>query len=245
MPDKRAHRGPHPDDSRLFAPEALTRLRNAVADLSWLLGRSYGSASAQKIVGDRYELDARQRMAVARCACSDEALCRRTRHRADHRKIAGEKVLIDGYNVLTSIEAALAGGVILAGRDGAYRDLASVHGTWRKVAETVPAAELLGRFLDELGAAPAVWYLDSPVSNSGRLKTLLGQIAGARGWPWEIILVPDPDRILRASEQIAATADSGLLDHCRAWLNLARLTIERFVPAAHVVDLSLSAVDAP
>jgi hypothetical protein len=29
------------------------------------------------------------------------------------------------------VEAALAGGVILACRDGAYRDMASIHGTWR------------------------------------------------------------------------------------------------------------------
>ena len=38
--------------------------------------------------------------------------------------------------MLTTIEAALAGGVILAARDGAYRDMASMHGSYRKVAET-------------------------------------------------------------------------------------------------------------
>ena len=38
MPDKRHHRGPHPADAELFAPAAVPRLRDAVADLSWLLG---------------------------------------------------------------------------------------------------------------------------------------------------------------------------------------------------------------
>ena len=68
MPDHRTHRGPHPEDAGLFAPAAGPGLRAATADLSWLLSRGYASPSAMKIVGDRYALDARQRMAVMRCS---------------------------------------------------------------------------------------------------------------------------------------------------------------------------------
>ncbi len=46
MPDHRAHRGPHPDDAELFRADAIPRLRAAVADLSWLLGRGYADGSA-------------------------------------------------------------------------------------------------------------------------------------------------------------------------------------------------------
>jgi hypothetical protein len=238
VPDKRTHRGPHPDDARLFAPDAVPRLREAADDLSWLLGRGYASVSALKIVGDRYSLEERQRVAVARCSCSDEARERRTRSRIELSAISGQPLLIDGYNVLTSIEAALAGGVILAARDGCYRDMASVHGTWRKVQETTPAIELLGRFLADLRAAHVLWYLDSPVSNSGRLKTILRQTAESHAWPWSIELVPDPDRILRQATDVVATADSAVLDECPRWINLARTIIERLIPDAHIVDLA-------
>jgi hypothetical protein len=146
--------------------------------------------------------------------------------------------LLDGYNVLTSIEAALAGGVILHARDEAYRDMASVHGTWRKVQETIPAAELIGGLLAELPVASVVWYLDRPVSNSGRLKTILEQTAAAHNWEWEIRLVPDPDKILRQADQIVATADSGILDECSRWLNLARAAIDRKIPNARIVNLA-------
>ena len=37
--------------------------------------------------------------------------------------LVDQSLLIDGYNLLTTIEAALAGAVILHGRDDAYRDL--------------------------------------------------------------------------------------------------------------------------
>ena len=73
MPDRRAHRGPHPEDARLFAAEVHPALRRATGDLCWLLSRGYARESSLKLVGDRYGLLARQRIAVARCACSDEA----------------------------------------------------------------------------------------------------------------------------------------------------------------------------
>jgi hypothetical protein len=173
VPDKRHHRGPHPDDAALFAPKMLPTLRSAVSDLSWLASRGYASNSALKIVGDRYQLRERQRIAVSRCSCSDEARDRRRRSQVELDELVGQCLFIDGYNLLTTVEAALAGAVILHARDGAYRDMASVHGTWRKVEETVPAAELIGELLSELGVTSAVWHLDRPVSNSGRLKTIL------------------------------------------------------------------------
>ncbi len=238
VPDKRQHRGPHPDDAVLFSPQMLPALEGAVSDLSWLLNRGYASTSALKIVGDRYALRERQRVAVGRCACSNAARERRLRSQADLSELAGRTLFIDGYNVLTSIEAALAGGVILHARDRAYRDMASVHGTWRKVQETVPAAELIGGLLAKARAEKAVWHLDRPVSNSGRLKTILGQIAQARDWPWEIHLVPDPDKMLRETDQLVATADSAVLDECGRWVNLARWAIDRKIPKAKIVDLS-------
>ena len=57
------------------------------------------------------------------------------------------------------------------------------------------------------------------------------------GWAWTVELVPDPDRILAAANEPVATADSAVLDACRAWVNLARTTVERHVPGARIVRL--------
>src|SRR5687767_2214386 len=148
MPDKRTHRGAHPEDAEGFAPPWHAALRAAVADLSWLLSRAYATPSAVKIVGDRYQLSARQRTAVTRCACANEQLAGRLRREVRLEQVRGGDVLIvDGYNVLTTIEVALGGGWLLAARDMTYRDMASIHGSYRKVEETRPAIELLGRRL--------------------------------------------------------------------------------------------------
>ena len=53
MPDKRSHRGPHPEDGRLFVPEQWPALQAAVGDLSWLLSHAYAlnSASSSLAIG--------------------------------------------------------------------------------------------------------------------------------------------------------------------------------------------------
>ncbi|MEN6451755.1 MAG: DUF434 domain-containing protein [Thermoguttaceae bacterium] len=238
MPDRRTHRGPHPEDGRLFGVEALPVLRAAAADFCWLLDRGYAHDSGLKLVGDRYSLVARQRIAVSRCCCSHADVLRRSQHETPVARLAGATVFLDGYNVLTTVEAALAGGIILVGREGAWRDMASMHGSYRRVAETLPALELIGQTLAGAAVAQTRWLLDRPVSNSGRLKTIIERLAAARGWPWQVELVADPDRTLVAqSGVVVATADSAVLDRCEVWFNLAAETIRRGVSAANVVRL--------
>jgi hypothetical protein len=145
---------------------------------------------------------------------------------------------IDGYNVLTSIEAALSGAVILHARDGCYRDMASMHGSYRKVEETIPAIHLLGDLISEWDVATCRWLLDEPVSNSGRLKTMLRKVSDERTWKWYAELVSDPDSILISTDQIVASADSRILDESRRWFNLARVAIDSRVRDAWIVDLS-------
>jgi len=238
MPDRRTHRGPHPQDAELFAPDKIGALRSALADFSLLLTKGYADKSALKLVGDRFSLTDRQRLAVMRCACSDRQLDRRYRHRIEPQDIAGRLVAVDGYNVLITVEAAMSGGIIFKGRDGCYRDLASIHGTYRRVTETVPAVKLIGEFLTEVGVTKALWLLDSPVSNSGRLKTLIGELAHKNGWNWEIDLLQSPDAALKRTDAIVAGSDSVVLDSCKSWVNLAAEIVKSKLPSAKVIDLA-------
>ena len=235
MPDSRTHRGPHPEDARLFAPSAWPLLRQAAADLCWLLSRDYTAPAALKLVGDRYQLAVRQRAAIARCACSDASRARREAHEVGAERSTGQALWLDGYNVLTTVEVALGGGVILSACARTYRDIASMHGTYRKVAETRPALELLGRMTTVYGGATWIWYLDRPVSNSGRLKRIMADLAAERGWSWQVELVQNPDEVLAATAEIIVTADSVVLDRCQQWFNLTRAVIDQHVPQANIV----------
>ena len=56
-----------------------------------------------------------------------------------------------------------------------------MHGSYRKVEETLPALRLVGKTLAHFGVADALWLLDRPVSNSGRLKKIIEE------WPPNVV----------------------------------------------------------
>ena len=248
MPDKRIHRGQHPSDAKLFAPEIIPQLQEAAADFSLLLTKGYAEKSSLKLVGDKFSLTERQRLAIMRSSCSDRQLESRKQHCIEIQNLTQKSIAIDGYNLLITIEAAMSGGILFRGRDGCLRDLASIHGTYRKVEETIPAIELIGNFLYESGIENVLWLLDSPVSNSGRLKKLISHIATEHKWSgcdrlttgWEVKLSLIPDKELINTDIPVITSDSIILDKCKFWINLAAVIVSTRIENPEIVDLYLS-----
>lgn len=212
-------------------------MNRAVHDVSWLLSRGYTDKSSLKLAGDRYGLTERQRQAVMRASCSDAQLRRRTERCRDKAEMSGAEILIDGYNLLITAEVALSGGVLYLCRDGCIRDIASIHGTYRKVEETLPALKLISQVLIGQGVACALWLFDRPVSNSGRLKKLLLEMARENGWNWQVELPENPDKILIESDNTLLTSDSDILDKCSKWVNINLIILEQ-IPGKWLIDLS-------
>lgn len=238
MADSRKHRGPHPHDPTFFHLQNRPALQTAVEHLAWLLSHGYNARSALKLVGDRFQLSDRQRKAVIRSSCSDASLSRRERHRVGIADLAGRDLEIDGFNLVTTVEAALSGGVVLIGRDQVARDMASMHGSYRKVTETGPALQLVGEFLAHRSVGRVHWLLDRPVSNSGRLAQMIREFGTENGWQWSAELVDDPDPLLKDSKQVVVTGDSVILDGCERWVNLARAVVAESVPDAWILNLA-------
>ena len=238
MPDKRSHRGPHPQDAKLFTDNTIENLRAALADFSMLLTKDYADKSALKLVGDKFSLTQRQRLVIMRSACSDQQLNLRKQRQVEVTDLVDKPLAIDGYNVLITVEAAMSDAVVFRGRDGCCRDLASIHGTYRRVTETIPAIELIGDFLKDKSISESLWLLDSPVSNSGRLKKIIGELAQKKGWKLNVELLPSPDAELIKTDNIVVSSDSVVLDGCKKWVNLAGAIIQEELPDTWLLDLS-------
>jgi hypothetical protein len=136
--------------------------------------------------------------------------------------------------VLTTIEVALSGGVVMVGRDGVMRDIAGVHSSYRSLEETEPAVDLVERTLAALEVASCEWLLDAPVANSGKLCALLNARAARNDLAR---VVSDPDPLLASASVIVASADGQVLDAAARSCNLARLCVERELPDAFMIDL--------
>jgi hypothetical protein len=145
--------------------------------------------------------------------------------------------MIDGFNVLITVESAIAGGACFIGRDGCLRDLASVHGSYRTVEETRIALAAIVRHTTACGASTVSFLLDRPVSNSGRVKTQLAEILDAHDAHWDIQLVDDTDGIVAAHPGPVATSDSWILDRATMWVPLANEVVIRSVEDPWIIDL--------
>jgi hypothetical protein len=211
-------------------------MRQAVLDLSLLLDKGYARDSSLKLVGDRYELNKRQRVAVARSACSDKDRDQRIARLTGTPSDSG--LFIDGYNVLTTLESVLGGGVVLYCRDTSFRDMAALHGTWRKVQETIPALRLIAAHAKEAGFSSCTFFLDKPVSNSARLKKIILDIALEYSQNWQVELHSSPDLALIQADSIVASSDSYILDNCKAWYNLAGQILTKSPQPYWEIDLS-------
>jgi hypothetical protein len=238
VPDHRRHRGAHPADGGLFADERIPALRQATSDLSWLLTRDYAPTSALKLVGDRYSLTDRQRLAVARAAASERQRQRRRERCLGVEEVADADLLVDGFNLIITVEAALSGGLLIRCRDDCVRDLSSVHGSYRSVEETARAISLIGETLAPRRPRSVTLLLDKPVSNSGRLAQKIALLAAENGWPWRVEVVMNPDKVMLAAGQIVLTSDSVILDGVAQWVNFGALLVRESLPESWVIDLS-------
>lgn len=230
------HRNAHPDDELLFGGPQLKKLRAAVLELCWLFDRGYSRHSAIKLVGDHHRLTKRQRLAIGRASCSEESRRLRDDKRLELKDVFGRHVLIDGFNLIITLEAAMAGALLLRCRDDCIRDLASVHGTYHQVGETEAAIRLVGRTLASFEPDVVDWLFDKPISNSARLAGLTRNIAKENGWNWQTALLDNPDKVIATSSGVAITSDSAILDAVQQWTNLNAYLIERHFRTAWLID---------
>jgi hypothetical protein len=238
VPDKRRHRGAHPEDPRCFGPAQVETLRSAASELSWLLDRGYPPAATLELVGNRHALVHRQRAALARGTCAAGRARERRSRALPWYELRGLSLAVDGFNCLIGTEVALGGGVIVVGLDGAHRDLGSVHGTYRTVEETEPASSLLVAALATARPRELTWFFDSPVSNSGRIANLLRRKLAAEQLDWDVQLVPNADvALLEPRFEVVVSSDGAVIDRAPHWFDAVGHLVSSEIPGALCVDL--------
>lgn len=236
MARESVRRGFHPEDPKLFSRCAIDRLARAQTELQWLMDRGYPIGPASEFIGNHYQLALRQRIALRRATASSDAYrARKEKQLAPEQAFEGP-LLIDGFNLVITLEVALSGSPLLRCGDGATRDLAGLRGTYRLIGRTSRALDLVGAAFKELEVPQAVFYLDAPVSNSGRLKQRLLQTAA--GWDTEVsaFLVPNADKALEGKDRVVS-CDSAVIDASSSWINLAGWIIDRYIGNAWIVRL--------
>ena len=197
-------------------------MQTASRHINYLINQGYDLKSTSTFVGNHFLLSERQRLAIVRSLAAKEQL--ETRKRKE--KEAGAEVWIDGFNMIITLEVLLCDSILFGCMDGTIRDLAALRGTYRIIPETTGAVSMLLNVLLEAGAESVHILLDEPVSNSGRLKTLIADSGEKYPFALDIQMRKDVDRELYGKGDVI-TSDSVILDNCKSWINLTPRCLEK------------------
>ena len=229
-------RGYSPTDQKEFGNQAIEILYKAGKDLQYLLNQGYHIKGASTFVGNHYLLSERQRLALVRAISADESI--KIRKDKEIKDIPnGSTVNIDGFNTIITLEVALSESLLLKCVDGTIRDLAALRGSYRLIDKTETAITLIGRSLEKNNVEKAVFYMDAPVSNSGRLKQRIVELLNQFCFEVQVEVINNVDAVLEKLDNVI-TSDAIILDKCISWINLNRRIMEENMGGYPYIDFS-------
>ena len=234
MNEKDTRRGYVDTDEIEFSSESLVVLRKAQEEILWLMDRGYPIKNTVTFVGNHYMLSNRQRLALTRATSTTASIA--ARKNKEVFSCDDQIISIDGLNLIITLEVALSGSILIKCMDGTIRDLAGLRGTYRLIDKTDNAITLIGRKLKSMNVAESVFYLDAPVSNTGRLKTRIFELLGHYDYGISVELINNPDAFLK-SKAYVVTSDSIILNECASWINLAESIITESISSAKYIEL--------
>ena len=208
-------------------------LFEAARDFFFLLERGYGRKPALDLVSSRRLLSKTERLLLYRSVHPSWVAASRSSKRLEPGTIRGARVVVDGFNVISTVASAIIGDTLIRGNDGFIRDLAA---TRRKVKSSPiyflsmnVAAEALARLEPE----SQVWVFDSQISRSASFA------AAVEAWATPVLSRNADATVVELANKgyVAVTSDSVILDRVDAAFDLGGFLAQKISPDA-VVDLS-------
>jgi len=195
-------------------------LKEARLDLKFLLDRGYRKQSALKLVGDKYQLGKTERSLLFRSVMPEsEAEIIRSRI-IRPEQLAGRRILVDGFNVLNTVEAMLRGEPLILCDDGVLRDIMEKHSKYRPSHLTENALRMILEFLKSAHVAEVEMLYESQISRSGEVAGLTRHLLSEIGLTGDAKTTKTVDSILAKSGEIIATSDSAILLRCRTFIDI-------------------------
>ncbi len=197
--------------------EALAEARD---DFKTLLDRGYRRDSALSFVCDHHRLDAPARNRLLREVYSEPEIADTESKLINPGMLAGRELVVDGFNVLITVEAGLSGGEVFLSMDGMVRDNAMAFSNYKIRSETEDAA---ARVVGELARNPpsvTTWVFDSQIGNSGRLAEHVRRLMDAQGVRGRCMTSPDADGSILKFNSTTATSDTMLIRRLESVVDL-------------------------
>jgi hypothetical protein len=220
--------------------ELNTYFGSAVGDLIYMLDRSYPKSPSIDLVGNRYSLNRTERLLLYRGIFDGKSSRRRGEKRVEVDTASSSPLLIDGLNVLITLESYLQGLLVFLSLDGYVRDVSEYYGSYKPGKNTVHAVDLLIGCIEERSGKTAI-FLDRNAAASSECTAMIEDRAKKTPPALELFTISNPDRVLverSASMHRAAvaTSDTEILDQIKMAIDIPQWIIKS-KPAKNVLDL--------
>jgi len=186
----------------------------AAEDIRYLLERGYRRDSAIRFAGDHYGMDKNERYILARTVFSCSTAISRQKKKLGTHDLKDKKLLVDGYNVLITLESLLDADEVWIGDDSFLRDIKGVFKNHSNGNTTYQAVENMLDLIKRSDVASAEILLDTQMKNSGELAALIRKrmeelsISGDARTSKHV----DFDLKNSSSDYVVATADGVIID---------------------------------
>ena len=221
-----------------ISSERLKILAEAGRDLRYLLNRGYNRSLSLKLVGDKYRLDKAERSILYRGIYSSSDVESIVSKRVMAEDLRDEHVLIDGFNVMNTVETMLRGDSLILCDDGVLRDFSEIHGKYKLSEKTHESLQLLLRALKELRIASAKILFESQISRSGEIAGYARRLLRETGLDGGAETAKNVDSQLQRSRHVIMTSDSAILLRCTKFYDLPAYIL-RWIPQAVIISLKI------
>lgn len=206
------------------------RLDNAIGDFRYLLSRGYRRERAIEIVGERYLLGQNNRLILYRAVYDDETADLHRQKMVMPEVVLEEKLSVDGYNVLITVESMLRKKPLILCDDGFVRDISGIHGKHRLSSYSEHALSLMMRLLTELQPSEVRFYYDQQVSRSGELAALTRGLLDRFTLDGNAETARQADNAALGFGDVLATSDTVLIERGERLFDLAAEVARRSSP---------------
>lgn len=213
-------------------------LQTAAADFIYLLDRGYPRRAGLQLVGNRYNLDALHREVLHRGVFARKEAGERRDRLVEVERLVDFKLLVDGHNVLITVESGLAGRLLIAANDGVIRDVAGVSHRYRISTLTHAAIENIFQILQKYPPKETLFFLDAPIRQSGELATALRSALKSWNLSGDAQALKVPESRLIGGEGVIASSDSAVLDGVQQGFDLAATAIRCLPREADLIDFT-------
>jgi len=213
-------------------------IQKAARDFRFLLNEGYPRKASLELVGNRYGLTSDERHLLHRGVFSNSDSGSRRKKKVFIGEVRNKDLVIDGHNVLITVEAGISGRPLVVGDDGFIRDISGLSGGFKQTETTEKAIQFIIRAIKKIKPSQTLFLLDAPISKSGELAEAVRNYLTKQDIPGEAMAVKVPERILIGFPGVVATSDTAIIDQSKKVLDLAAHVLRKNIELQSLIWLN-------